>query len=210
MLPTADHHLLHAKSIRLKTSEKSSHINIAADIPESFKLISNKNFAKKFGKIERNRKQKEYFIQDVIIPAIAQEYAVSVFTKFDEYDDYTRVYFWFKMNDRFLNSTDDKSEIDGVDMFLTDYDIAVEKEVVKDELNDEEKVLRNLNKDLEKLEKNERNLYKDIEKAKDTIRKAEEELERNAEEQKEKKSEIGNQEEIVKMVSEKLNKVGKD
>lgn len=169
-----------------------------------------KNFAKEFGKIERNRKQKEYFIQDAIIPAIDQEYAVTVFTKFDEYDEYTRAYFWFKMDDRYLNSIDDEAEIDGADIFLRDYDIAVEKEVVKDELNGEEKVLRNLNKDLEKLEKNERNLYKDIEKAKDTIRKAEEELERNAEEQKEKKSEIGNQEEIVKMVSEKLNKVGKD
>ena len=169
-----------------------------------------KSFAKEFGKVERNRKQKEYYIENAVIPAIDQDYAVSIFTKFDEYDDYTRAYFWLKKEDRYLNSFDDESEINGAQIFLSDYSLAVEKEVIKDELKGEEKVLKNLSKDLEKLEKNERNLYKDIEKAKETIRKAEEELKRNAEEQKEKKSEIGNQEEIVKMVSEKLNKVGKN
>ncbi len=169
-----------------------------------------KDFAKEFGKIDRNRKVKEFYIENAIVPSIDPEYAVTIFTKFDEYDNQTRAYFWFKMDDRFLNSIDDETQLKGIDAFLSDYGKEVRKEVVKDELKIEEKNLKNLTKDLEKLEKNERNLEKDITKAKETIRKAEEELIKNAQEQKDKRAEIGNQEEVVKMVSKKLNNVGKD
>lgn len=169
-----------------------------------------KDFAKEFGKVEKDRKMKEFFIEQTIIPSIDQEYAVDIFTKFDQYESNTRAYFWFKMDDRYLNSIDDEDEINGADVFLTDYSIEVEKEVVKDELKDEENGLKNLQKGLSKLEKEESNLHKDIQKAKDAIRKAEEKLVDNAKEQKEKMAEIGNQEEVVKMVAEKLNNVGKN
>ena len=67
-----------------------------------------------------------------------------------------------------------------------------------------------MSKDLDKLVKDEKNLYKDIEKAKETIRKAEEALVKNAQEQKEMQAAMFNQEEVVKMVSQKLNNVGKN
>ncbi len=169
-----------------------------------------KSFIKEFGKVEKDKKMKEFFIEQTIVPAIDQEYAIDIFTKFDEYDNNTRAYFWFKMDDHFLNSIDDESEIEGADAFLTDFSIEVEKQVVKEELKSEENGLKNLQKDLSKLEKEESNLHRDIQKAKDTIRKAEEKLIENANKQKEKMAEIGNQEEVVKMVSTKLNNVGKN
>jgi hypothetical protein len=169
-----------------------------------------KDFTKEFGKVDRNRKQKEFYLYDVIVPAIDHEQTISIATKFEEFDDYTRAYFWMKSGDDYLNSDAYPSQIEGARHFFTDYGYAVEKEVVKDELSYEEKILKDFNKDLEKLEKYEKDLYKDIEKAKETIRKAEEELVKNEQERKEKQAEIFNQGEVVKLVSKKLNEVGKN
>lgn len=169
-----------------------------------------KDFAKEFGKVDRNRKQKEFYLYDVIIPAIDQEQTVSIATKFEEFDDYTRAYFWIKSGDDYLNSDAYPSQVEGAQHFFTDFGYAVEKDVVKDELNYEEGTLKGLSKDFDKLLKNEKNLYKDIEKAKETIRKAEEALVKNAQEQKEMQAAMFNQEEVVKMVSQKLNNVGKN
>ena len=115
-----------------------------------------------------------------------------------------------KSGDDYLNSDAYPSQMEGAQHFFTEYGHAVEKEVVKDELEYEEKVMKDLTKDYERLEKDEQNLYKDIEKAKETIRKAEEDLVKNAQERKEKQAEMFNQGEVVKMVSEKLNNVGKN
>ncbi len=168
-----------------------------------------KDFSKKLGKLERDKKNDEYFILDAIVPSIDPEYAVNIYTKFDEYDNTTRAYFWFKMDEHFLNSEDDAKEVEGAEVFLTDYAIEVEKEVILDELKDEEDELKDLEKDLSKLEKQNKNLHKDIEKARETIRKAEEAIEKNEREQEDKKDEINAQKEIVKSVSDKMNKVGK-
>lgn len=169
-----------------------------------------KSFTKEYGKLQRDKKMDEFFLLDIIIPAIDPEYAVTVFTKFDEYDDMTRASFWFKMDDRFLNSIDDEEEIDGADAFLTDYSIEVEKTVIKDQLDDEEKTLKNFKKDLSKLEKKNQDLLNDIEKAKETIRKAEAQIETNLKDQEMKREEIEGQEKTVDKVSDKMNKVGKN
>ena len=169
-----------------------------------------KDFSKDFGKLQRDKKTDEHFLLNVVMPSIDPEYAVTVYTKFDEYDDMTRAYFWFKMDDRFLNSIDDEKEINGADALLTDYSIAVEKEVVKDELKKEEDTLKDLQKDLDKLEKKNKDLLRDIEKAKDTIRKAEADIEQNIKDQDAKNKEIKEQEKNVEKVSDKMNKVGKN
>lgn len=169
-----------------------------------------KDFSKEFGKLERDKKQDEYFLLNVTVPSIDPVNPITIFTKFDQFDDMTRAYFWIKRNDTFLNSIDHETEIDGADVFLTDYSYEVEKEVIKEELENEEKNLRNLQKDLEKLEKKNKDLHDDIEKAKDTIRKAEAAIEQNKKDQEDKSKEIEAQKEIVSKVSDKMNKVGKN
>ena len=167
-----------------------------------------KNYSKEFGKLERNRKAKEHVLMNAIIPAVDSEYPITVFTKFDEYDNMTRAYFWFKMDDRFLNSIDDEREVNGIDAFLKRYALEVEKEVVKEELEDEEKELKNLQKDLSKLEKKNKDLHKDIEKAKKKIAESELEIERNLQEQQLKREEISQQQTRVQAVSKRMNNVG--
>ena len=169
-----------------------------------------KEFSKDFGKLERDKKMDEYFLSNVRMPSIDANNPVTLYTKFDEYGDMTRAYFWIKREDAFLNSIDHEAEINGADAVLTDFSYEVQKSVIKDELEGEEKNLKNLQKDLEKLEKRNSDLHNDIEKAKDTIRKAEAAIEQNLKDQEDKQKEIKAQDEIVSKVAEKLQNVGKN
>lgn len=179
-----------------------------ADKKKSEKLW--KDFSKDFGKLERDKKMDEYFLLNVVVPSIDSDNPITIFTKFDEFDDMTRAYFWIKRDDTFLNSIDNETEINGADAVFTDFSYEVEKEVIKEELEKEEKNLKNLEKELDKLAKKKEDLKNDIEKAKDTIRKAEIEIEQNEKDQKDKSKEIDAQREIVSKVSDKMNKVGKN
>ena len=169
-----------------------------------------KSYIKSFGKVETNRKSKEIILKEAVIPAINVDGQLMLFTKFEEFDAMTRVYVWFKAGDTFLTESNDRSVLEGTDVFLKEYMFQVEKDVIKDELNNEEKVLGNLQKDLDKLEKKNRGYHDDIEKAKEAIRKAESEIERNLQDQSNKKLEIENQRKKVSAVSDKMNRVGKN
>lgn len=168
-----------------------------------------KSFAKQYGKIETNRKEKELILRDAKIPAIDSDSTVTIYTKFEEFGDMTRTHIWIKRDGQFLNSIDHEKAIAGADIFFKDYMIQVEKDVVREELKTEEKALANLQKDLNKLEKRNKDLHKDIEKARDTIRKAEEEIEKNIQQQADKQSEIEDQKSRLSDVTEKINKIGK-
>jgi hypothetical protein len=168
-----------------------------------------RDFVKEYGKIERDRRTKEYRLLDVIIPAVHDTMPISIIAKFDEYDELTRVNFWVKMDDRFINVSDDPDEMDKVAVLFDEYTTLVSKKIVEDELSSEEKILSKLEKDLSRLMDRHEDLHKDIEKARDLIRKAEAEIEENIREQEAKKTEILKQSTRVKEVSLKLNDIGR-
>ena len=169
-----------------------------------------RSYAKSFGKVEYNRRAKEFLVKEATVPAVQADSILSIYTKFDEYDDMTRAFFWVKKDEQFISSSSHSDATDGISAVLSEYMIQVEKEVVKDELKEEEKELKKLQKELEKLEKRNKDLHKDIEKARENIRKAESEIERNILEQADKKIQIEEQVKAVSEVSDKMNKVGKN
>lgn len=185
---------------------------LTMDLTGSQKLVESqwKDFSKKFGKLARDKKTKEYILHEVLIPSIDTEYPVTVITKFEEFDNLTRAYFWFKRDEKYLNSIDNEAEIAGADVFLTNFSVQVKKEFVGKELDEEEKNLRKLEKALDKLKDKNDDLHRDIEKAEDTIRKAKIDIERNLEEQERAKKEIETQREKLKLVSQKMNAIGKN
>ncbi len=182
------------------------------ELPGADKKMAEKiwrSYAKSFGKVENNRKAKEIMLMEAVVPAIDVEGPLTVYTKFDEYDKMTRAFFWLKSGDEFITDMGNSEAISGATVFINEYTLQVEKEVIKEELEEEEKVLKNLQKDLEKLEKKNKDLYKDIEKAKEAIRRAESDIERNLQDQENKKKEIDEQRKVISKVSDKMNNVGK-
>lgn len=166
-----------------------------------------RDYMKEYGKVERDRKTKEHVLAGAVIPAIHDTMPLTIYASFDEYDELTKVSIWIKMEDRFINSTDDETESAAAEIMLQEYSIQVLKEVLRDDLKDEEKDLKRLERDLRRLIDRNYDLKKDIEKARETIRKAEAEIEENIVKQEEKSVEIEKQQQRVEVVSKKLNEV---
>lgn len=169
-----------------------------------------KKYLKEHGKVEHNKKAKEHYMEQVRIPAISGASLVNIFSKIEEGKDQSTLSLWIDNGSSFVSSDDTPKEAEGAEFFLRDFRIMLTKEVIMEELKDEEDKLKDLNKDLSKLEKKNKDLHKDIEKANEKIRKAEEGIENNLIEQDNKKAELEAQTEKVQEVTERLNSVGKE
>lgn len=167
-----------------------------------------KNYVKDYGKVERNKKAKEYYSQQVAIPMINGASPVNIYSKFEELKEMTRFYLWVDLGGEFANSVDNEKQIEGAEEFLKGYYNEVRKAVVNDELEDEEDILKNVEKDLKKLKDKNEDYHNDIEKAKKKILELEEKIEKNLKEQEEKVVEVESQKEVVSKVTEKLNQIG--
>lgn len=164
---------------------------------------------KKNGKAKKNRKSKEYETLDANINMISST-SLNVYYIAEDGVDMATSYIFFDNGSNFITSTSDADAASGIYEFLTPYVYGVEKLVIEEELDKEEKGLKDLGKDLEKLAKTNEGFHKDIEKYKEKIREAEIAIEKNLQEQDAKNGEITNQESVIKEVKKKLNAVGKN
>ena len=163
---------------------------------------------KKNGKAKKNRKSKEFETVDATINMISST-PLNVYFIAEDGADMASSYIFFDNGSNFITSASDKSAASGIYEFLTPYVYGVEKLVIQEELETEEKGLKSLNKDLEKLGKTNEDLHEDIEKWKEKIRQAEMDIEKNLQDQDAKNGEIKTQETLIEEVKKKLNAVGK-
>lgn len=167
-----------------------------------------KEYVEDFGKVDRNKKAKEYYSQQISVPTINGASPIDLYGKFEEMKDMTRFYLWVDLGGEFANSVDNEKQVDGAEEFLQGYYNKVRKYVVNEELKDEEDDLKDLEKDFSKLQDKNEDYHKDIEKKKKEILELEEKIEKNIEDQEAKTTEIEVQKEAVMKVTEKLNQIG--
>ncbi|MDG2448057.1 MAG: hypothetical protein P8M34_00410 [Saprospiraceae bacterium] len=94
--------------------------------------------------------------------------------------------------------------------FLEEYALDVKKAVISKEVEEEQKRLKSIEKDLSKLIRRNEGFHKDIEKANQAILKAEKNIEDNVIAQEDKRIEIAEQKAALLKVQEKLMAVGKN
>ena len=162
------------------------------------------DYMKDYGKTKRNKKAKEYYSEDARIPLISSSNKVDLYVKFEEGHGQAAAYFWAIVDGEFVDDSK------GLQTFVQDYYVMVRNAVINKEIEEQEKLLKNLDKSMDKLIKKNNRYHKDIEKAEDKIRKSEINIEKNLNDQDEMQSEMINQKEILDMIIEKLNHVGKN
>lgn len=162
---------------------------------------------KEYGKVKRNRKAKEWTCESCEISMISSK-PLTVYYKVEEKRGHIETYIFFDDGSKFICSENDEKASKAIEKFNVNIYNDVLKSVIAEELKNEEKNLKNYNKDLVKLGKKEEDLHKDIEKFKMKIKEAEKEIEEYLLKQEEKKMQIAKQEKLVKSVEDKLNKVG--
>ena len=136
-----------------------------------------KDYVGEMGKTKRNRKTKEWVSESIIIPSIDSDYNVQLIGSFEDLRGNSRLHVWVKMDGNFINSEDYTEEARGLKEFMEDYALQVRKAVINDEVEEEQKRLKSMEKDLSKLIKKYEGYHKDIEKAKEAIIKAEKNIE---------------------------------
>lgn len=167
------------------------------------------DYMKKNGKAKKNRKSKEFETVDATINMISSA-PLNVYFLAEDGADMASSYIFFDNGSNFITSNSNGDAADGIYEFLTPFVYDVEKLVIQEELEIEEKGLKDLNKDLEKLGKDNEDFHKDIEKWKEKIREAEMGIEANLQAQDAKATEIDNQASLIEEVKKKLNQVGKN
>lgn len=166
------------------------------------------NAIKDYGKVKRNKKAKEWNCLQCDVPGISAP--TNVYFKIEEGKGMTTSYVFYDDGTKFVSSDNSPEAADRIKQNLTLVMHDVTRAVISNELKDEEGVLKDKNKEQEKLEKKNKDLHEDIEKYKKKIQEAEAEIEKNLQAQEDKKMEIEKQGQVIDKVTERLNSVGKN
>ena len=183
--------------------QKGFYIEVEGGEKENLKDIWT-DYMKNFGKTKHNKKAKEYYTKDVRIPVISSSNSVDVYAIFEEGRNQATIYVWAVSGGEFVDNSK------GLKIFTQDYYLIARKEVINKEVKEQEKILKKFDDRMNKLIKKNAGYHKDIEKAENKIRKAEENIEKNLNDQDEIQEELIKQKEVLDMIVEKFNNIGKN
>ena len=168
-----------------------------------------KKFFKKYGKVKKNGKAKEYYSTAVRINSIKKGDPVDVYVKFEDFSSDVRVSMCIDMGTAFLSEKEFPEDYENAKELLKEFEIYVQRYLVSQELENEEELFDKLNKKLKNLKKDNKKLHDKIKKYKEKIAKAEKDIEENLIEQEHVSEDIDNQALKVKAVRKKLEDIGK-
>ncbi|MFK7950992.1 MAG: hypothetical protein AB8G11_25660 [Saprospiraceae bacterium] len=156
-------------------------------------------FFKKYGKTKKNRKTDEYFTDNAKILGLSDN-SVDVYTKFNG----NTMTVWFDLGGAYLSSVEHPDGYALGEQILMDFGLHLQILMVESEVKAEEKALKNLESNREKLVKDKATLEKNIEDWKARIAQAEADIEQNISDQEAKANEIEQQKTIIEQVKARL------
>ena len=173
------------------------------------KLVRNvwKDFARTQFKtrVKYDRKGKEYLAEDASIREISAN-PVDLISKMEKLGNRTIFILWVDLKGSYLDPETQPKKAANVIALLDQFSVAIEKEKIRQHLEEEEKTLRKLERHLARLQRANKRYHKEIEIAKARIQKMEKNIEVNEAEQVDAVAEIEDQQETVEAVSVQLHK----
>lgn len=163
-----------------------------------------KKFTKEFGKLKENKKAGEFYITDASVKSIRPE-AMDIYASIMD----NQITVFFDLKNSFLSSATSPKEFEAANNLVTEFAFEVEREKVREELEEETDKLNKSKRNMEKLKKDHISYHKDIDEAKAKIKKAENNIANNEKEQVKAYAELKAQTGIVQKVQERLNMIGK-
>jgi hypothetical protein len=164
-----------------------------------------KNYTKNYGKLVKNKNADEQILESVTIPSINADNKMDIYAIFEN----NGLTAFFDLKTAFLNSTDHPKEFAGAKDFMQQFSYTVQREIVKEELEDAQDLLKKYTRKMADLVKDNKGYHEDIEDAKAKIKKAENNIIGNEKDQEQMKAQISGQTKTVDAIQAKLNKIGK-
>lgn len=151
------------------------------------------------------RRDKEWLSDDADIAAIGRGNTVDVFAKTEAKGDGALLYVWMDLGGAYLNSREHPQRYAEAEKILLRFGLEAARAKLRVELDEEEKALKNLNRDLSKLQSDKDRSEREIERAKETIAKAELDIKQSLQEQEQMAQRIKDQEEAIKALQQRIN-----
>lgn len=193
-----------------KTMSEGVYEALVIQIPGLDKKVTGKlwvDFTKDFysSRSKYNRKTKEYFTDDADIVGIGQGNTVDIYTRIEEKAEGCQLNMWIDLGGAYLTRSSHGDRTVEAEKMLIRFGLETAKEKVRLDIEDQEKALKDLGRDLEKLASAKERYESEIEKAKEMIADAEKSIEENIVLQNAKNEEIKNQEALIDTTKKKLN-----
>lgn len=163
-----------------------------------------RKFSKDFGKVKENKKAGEYYITDASVKSIRPE-AMDLYASVMD----NQIVVFFDLKNSFLNSKDHPSEYAAAQKMVQEFAYEVQREKIREELEEENDKLKKSQRGYDKLKKENTGYHKDIDEAKAKIKKAEQNIVDNEKEQVNAEAELKALHEIIQKIMERLDSVGK-
>ena len=170
-----------------------------------------KDFVKDMdAKVKKNKKAKEFYSEKVRVNGVNNGTPIDLYMKVFERRGLVEIYVAGDRGDAFISSNDTPDDTEPMMYMVEQFSYELQRKVTEKILEEQEKLLKNLQKDLTKLEDKNEDYHNDIKKAEDKIRQAEERIEVNLRDQDEKRIQIAKQTAAVEAIVEKYNAIGKN
>ena len=165
-------------------------------------------FLKKYkpSKVINSKKTVEVFADNAKIPQISAN-TVDVYAIARKAEYGTKLSVFIDLGGAFVSSQDHEVAYGAMEGLVREFALSEAVRVVEAELKAQEKVMKDLNKELESMIKDKDGYVKEIEKAKALIAQREIDIENNEKAQETKRQQIEIQEEIVKTVKQKRSQI---
>jgi len=159
------------------------------------------------GKTKRKRREDEYQTEGASIVQLTGTKPVNVYFKAEDFGDNSRASVWFKADGAFLEFTDNPGLKKQAETVLSEFKHDISLHLANEQMEQEEKKLKDLERDLGKLERLKERYEKQIERAKKEIEDNEQNIVENDALQEAKISEIEAQKQVVEKVLQMLNEL---
>jgi hypothetical protein len=203
---------LSAQYVKEQSAEMSagSRNALTLEIPGvSQDLVSDfwKDYMKDFyrEKPKWQRRDNEWLSDDADITALGKGNTVDIYAKAEERGDNVMIYMWVDLGGAYLSSKEHPERFKEAEKMLMRFGLEVAKEKMRLDIKEQEDVLKDMGKDLDRLASDKERSEREIERAKEAIRKAEEDIKQNLKDQAAMREKIAEQEELIKKMQRQRN-----
>lgn len=169
-----------------------------------------KDYLGKFGGKTRKVKEiKGSVTSDIEIYPIGGFEKMNLYYQLESDKQNSTLTVWFELKGDMIRPAGEAKPYREAVQFMQQYGHQIVIAQVEEEADEEEKTLKGLEKEMEKLKRDQAGYYKDIEQARDRIARAEKQIEENTQAQEQSVQKIGLQQERLKAVQERLRALRK-
>ncbi len=152
---------------------------------------------------KKDKKSSVYFSDDANISQISSN-TVDLYARFEDGKNGTVATVWFDLGGAYLASETHGDTYQQAEDLLKDFAIAINRSLAEDNVVAQEKIQKNLEKELDKLQKDNKKYNDKMEEAKKVISEMEASILQNEKDQENKQTEIENQRKEVEKAKDKV------